>query len=995
MAVRLVRGIGWSRLLDRLADELRQGPADPFARSRVVVSSAATGRLVGQEVAARLGISSGIDYLTPPKLMAEIASASGVARERSRWLGTPLDLATWDAIDALSTEHRVLARLTGRTAGRRATAARLARLQRWYVDFAPDLVAAWLDGEEVGVDGEPLPERWAWQPALLRATVESLEIDPLETLATIVETASGDPTPTVVLAVDDLTVPQRSAIEALPDLTVIAPTGSAGDEWATGIAGETETLPVPGPSPAPEIQLHDSHGPARQVEVLRDELTRAFAADPTLEPRHVAIICPHPERYARLLDAAFSPTADGIHPGRRLRVQQVVGQSGNPTLRLLSTLLRLGELRASATQLVEILLEEPIAHRWRLDDRQAIIELVGGAGVHWGMDADHRAAFELDGLAQNTWLRGLDRLLIGLTVAPGHDGGLQLAGADIVESSDLETVGTLCEIVSRLRRLTARTASPATIPEWVTRARAAVTDLLGSPPSEQWQLLHTHAVLTRLEADHVGGTTLLTRSEFGHLLTDSLDAPSSRVAAGNGSLIVAPLRELAHVEHRLVALLGVSDDAVPGTSGRMPDSIDLGDLAPDQRKRRLRQLLGHARSARKLLIVRQAYSQRTNDPVPAPAAIGWLLEELGASPEPIAHPPTASSEANYALLPSFDPAGHAGALARRHPTTIGSARSRRRRQALGRPVGTPPQQVSLTQLGRFLADPAKAFLRSAVNLPLYRDPELSDEMPLAIGGLNQWQVVSELLDALKQGRPLDAVIRRLRSNEELPADEIGRAEFAHARARAEQLWAEAAPSWHGELSDTAVDLGFDLPGLGHVRLIDEVRCRSGVAVSITPSRGNDKLIQPWLESLALTAAGTPTQGRLFRLIRDPGDFKSSLVDTRAVGDPEPGAAMARLTTVVRAWALGQHRLIPAPAPTAIRYADEVDRMQLDLSKWRGKPDYRHPKWDSFGEAWELFYDEEVADLFEDPAAPEDPDNGQRSAFGAWSVALYSGLLGGV
>ncbi|SHJ62434.1 DNA helicase/exodeoxyribonuclease V, gamma subunit [Tessaracoccus bendigoensis DSM 12906] len=977
----IVQGRRWSDLLDRLAEQLRQLPADPFKLSRVVVSSAATGRIVGQEVAARLGISAGISYPPPERLMAELAERAGVARDRSRWLGTPLDLATWEAIDALASEHPVLARAADGTGSRRATAGRLARLQRWYVNVAPDLIAAWLHGSDTGADGAPLPERWAWQPALLRATVDALEVDPLETLAAIVEAASVDPTPTILFAVDDLTTPQQKVVEALPGLTEIA-----ADEA------------VDGPRAEVDVALHDSHGPARQVEVLRDELTRAFEADPTLEPRQVAIICPRPERYAQLLDAAFSPATDGAHPGRGLRVQPVARQSGNPTLVLLATLLRLGELRASASQLVDLLLEEPIEHRWLLDDRQAIIELVGGAGVHWGMDADHRAVFALDGLAQNTWLRGLDRLLIGLSVAPGHHGGLALAGADVVESSDLQTVGALCEIVSRLRRLVAQTAVPATIPEWVARSRSAISDLLGCPQDEQWQLMHAHTVLTRLENDHLGSGTLLTRGEFAHLLTGSLTSARARVAAGNGSLMVAPLGELRHVEHRLVALLGVTDDVVPGGSGQLPDSVDLGGLVPDQRQLRLQQLLGHARSAPKLVIVRQAYSQRSNDPVPAPAAISWLLEELGVAPEPIRHPPTASSEANYEGSPSFDPAGHAGALARRQLTSraapVDTARTKRRRQALTRPVGRAPQQVTLGQLGRFLADPAKAFLRSAVNLPLYSEPELADEMPLGLSGLSQWQVVNSLLDALKQDRPLDSVIRRLLGDEQLPADEIGRSEFNRAREQAEKLWAEASGAWHADVVDVPVDLQFDLPVLGQLRLIDEVRCRGGASISVTPSHGLDKLIPPWLESLALTASGTPTPGRLFRLIKDPTNYRSQIVDTRTVGQPDPGAAMTRLSTVLRAYVLGQYRLIPAPATAAIRYADDVGRSRLDARQWRGAPGYRHPKVDRFGPAWALFYDDEVAELFTDRPNPEDPTNGQESAFGAWAVALYGDLLGG-
>lgn len=994
MALRLVRGHRWPDLLDRLAAELAESRHDPFAWSRVIVSSRATGRIISQEVAARLGISAGISYVTPAQLVGRLADDAGVARDRSRWLGVPLEMAIWQAMDSVAATHPLLARATdeSRAGGRRATAQRLAQLMRWYVDTAPDLVAAWLDGDDVDLGGEALPARSAWQPSLLRAAVDALEVDPLDTTSVLIQAASTDETPTFVFCVDELTVPQRLVIEALPSRVVLAPIDSPCAEWAQGLTDSVQELPSP-PLPVPAVTVHDSHGPARQVEVLRDELTRAFAADPTLEPRDAVIICPRPARYAQLLDAAFSESDEAAHPGRTLRLQHVSAQPANPVITLLSTLLRLGELRASATGLVDLMLSGPIAHRWRLRDRQQIIELVGGAGVRWGMDATHRAAFNLEGLAQNTWMRGLDRLLIGLAVAPGHDGGLQLAGTDVVASSDLETIGSLCEIVSRLRRLVADTSVPRTVPGWVEVSRSVLSDLVGVARDDEWQILQTHALLARLESDLAGNETLLTRRDFSHLLAGAAGSPRERVAAGNGSLLVAPLGELRHVEHRLVAFLGVTDDVVPGPSAAMPDSIDLGSAAPDRRSARLAHLLGHARSAERVLIVEQASSQRTNRPVPTPSAISWLLEELDVTVAPVTHPPTATSERNFTADPSFDAAAHAGAVARRSAAPIGTTTQRRRHQARTRPLGPVPRQVSLQQLGRFLTDPAKAFLRSAANLALFAEPELSDDIPLELKGLSQWSVVSTLVDALKQERPIDDVIRRLRSDEELPPGEIGRAEFERARRQAELLWGAAGPAWQADIRDVAVDLTVDVPGLGVVRLVDEVRCRGGVAVEVSAGKRLDRLIAPWLGSLALTACGSPTKGRLYRLVQDPTDFSAMIPDVREVGEPTPAGAHARLAVALKAYCLGQHRLIPAPADAAIRYADEIDRGRFDRLQWRGEPTFRHRKWSTGNQAWALFY-EDVADLLTDVPTAEDPTNDGDGAFGRWALALYSGMKDG-
>lgn len=996
MGLSLVRGHRWPALLDQLAELLRAQHTDPFARARVLVSSRATGRIVGQEIAARLGISAGIDYLTPAAMMARFAEAAGVAADRSRWLGSPLDLATWDAIEAIAPRFPVLERAAAvsRPGGRRATATRLARLQRWYLDHAPELVSAWLSGHDGAPDGSPLPERLAWQPALLRAAVEALEVDPLETLAAILEAAAADPVPTHVLAVDELTAPQLRTIEALaagPGVVAVQPFGSPGEAWAGERATQLSSLPGE-PLPAPLVELHDSHGPARQVEVLRDALTAAFEADPTLEPRQVAIVCPQPARYSRLLDAAFAPSELGGHPGRTLRVQDVSGAPDNPVLTATVQLLRLGELRATASELLELLLSAPLAHRWRLNDREAVTELVSGAGVHWGMDAAHRASFDLADVGQSTWMRGLDRLLVGLAVAPGDDAGLGLTGSDSVTASDLDTVGALCEVVSRLRRLIAETASPTTVPGWVSRTRRLLEDFMSVPWQDEGQLLQVRGVLARFEADHAASPTLLSRHEFAHLLRAACRSARARVAAGNGSLLVAPLGELSHVEFRLVAMLGITDDVVPGTALGMPDAVDLGAACPDERESRLRRLLMHATSAERLILVRQHRSPRTDDEISPPAAVSWLLDQLGAHPEPRQHPATATAEENFAEPASFDQDAWAGALARRNPPRSPTLRSRRRSQARSRQRVDPwPTQVTLTQLQRFLADPAKAFLRVGAGIPLYETPSVSDEIPLSLTGLERWGVVTALLDSLKAGASLESVVRQLRSREELPPDEIGRREFEGARDEVALLWAGADGAWHRQVTDHQLDLLLDVDGVGPVRVVDSVRCRGGQALDITASSGEDKLIRPWLESLALTASGTPFPGRLLRLRKERG--QKVLADTQ-VGVQDAARAGEQLATVVRAYCLGQHRLIPAPALPAITYAREATRRAFTRADWSGAPGWRHPKWANMSEAWRLFYDDEVSELLHDELLPEDPHNAQPSAFQAWAVALYSGLTSG-
>ena len=72
------------------------------------------------------------------------------------------------------------------------------------------------------------------------------------------------------------------------------------------------------------VQVHSCHGPARQIDVLREVLLGLLADDPTLEPRDILVMCPDIETYAPLIVAGFG-LGDVVHgaaiPAHRLRVR--------------------------------------------------------------------------------------------------------------------------------------------------------------------------------------------------------------------------------------------------------------------------------------------------------------------------------------------------------------------------------------------------------------------------------------------------------------------------------------------------------------------------------------------------------------------------------------------------------------------------------------------------------------------------------------------------
>ena len=157
------------------------------------------------------------------------------------------------------------------------------------------------------------------------------------------------------------------------------------------------------------MQVHACHGRTRQVEVLREVVVGLLADDPTLEPRDVLVMCPDVETFAPIIAATFAIGAedDAAHPAARLRVRladRALRQT-NALLAVLSQLLELGTARLTASQVLDLAGTPAVRQRFGFDDDELerLRDWTVGAGVRWGLDAEHRARWQLGDVEQGTW----------------------------------------------------------------------------------------------------------------------------------------------------------------------------------------------------------------------------------------------------------------------------------------------------------------------------------------------------------------------------------------------------------------------------------------------------------------------------------------------------------------------------------------------------------------------------------------------------------------
>jgi exodeoxyribonuclease V gamma subunit len=752
------------------------------------------------------------------------------------------------------------------------------------------------------------------------------------------------------------------------------------------------------------LQVHLSHGRDRQVEVLREVLTGLLADDPTLEPRHIAILTPDVDAFAPLLTAAFTaPAGTPNHPAQRFRVlvaDRSVAQV-NPTAALLLDLLRLPDTRVEASALLELCAQPGVAARFGLggDARDRLVELVQRAGVRWGLSAAQREGYGLSGFPQNTWFAGLQRMLLGVALG---ETDLVTTGTvlplDDVESSDVSLIGGLTELVGRLSRLLTEFAAPAPLTEWTQRCRAALSDLVALPPAQEWQLADVWTGLARLAERGAGAGTTLSRHAALRAIEEEFTSAPARGAFGNGSLVVCGLRSLRHVPHRVVVLLGWDAACYPRSARRHGDDLLgveplVGDPSAALADRQALLDAVHA-ATETLVVVAQGRSEATNEEVPLAAPVAELLEALDLTAVAADGRPAAAAVTVHHPLQPFDPRYFdpaCPALRSADPLAFHAARATLAEPVVPRgryvlqPLPEPEltRGVGLDELVGFFANPARALLRARTGVSFADTPDPGDAIPIELPGLARWQVGNRVLQRLRAGASPAAVAKAEWLRGEVPPFALGQAVLDGVLDEARRSVREVAPSLpEPVLHDLA--LSVPVPGHGNVPLVGRVATHGAELLQVEFSSLQPRhRLSAWLRLLVLAAG-------------ESGVWRARVVGKgrRVVYEAPPAAAaLDLLGRYLALYALGLSRPLPASPRLGFAWA-EYRVSQRD-------PEDRLVSRKNFDRCWEYDSDDHWRAFFRypdvlslpagDPPVPG-ADPGERTLVGALASSIWAPVM---
>jgi exodeoxyribonuclease V gamma subunit len=715
------------------------------------------------------------------------------------------------------------------------------------------------------------------------------------------------------------------------------------------------------------LVFHSAHSKVRELEVLHDQLLQLLAkptSAPPLNPRDVIVMVPNIEQMAPAIRAVFGQYKRQDARFIPFDIADMSAKTSSPLIGALDWLLRLPQQRCRMSELVDLLEVGAIATRFGIDPAALpqLTQWMVGAGIRWGLNEDHRSDLGLQACGdQNSAWFGLRRMLLGfasgaVAVDVPLDCVQNIEPYAEVGGLEAELAGALAHLLQALIDWWHEASTPASPEIWAKRCRTLLTAVVRADTDNDKQALRAledGLIAWQQACEHASFSEEVPLVVARSAWLEAIEVPKLNQRFRAGGVTFCTLMPMRAIPFEVVCLLGMNDGDYPRRSLRSDfDLMGLpGTVRPGDRSRRDddRQLMLEALlSARRLFYVSWCgHSVHDNSEQPPSVLVSQLRDYLGAGWGPAV---LSACTTQHPLQPFSRHYFEAGSplltYAREWRTTHTSQDDPEVINPLSAFVPDPNLPLTLNQLIRFLRHPVKTFFRQRLRVTFEEDQdENADEECFTVGALDEYGLVRALLasatsqsQAGEENASVARALNRLRTAGELPLRGFGdlkqqalqdllytmltawheaQARFPHPGERQSvrlqagdvvlEDWIDhlcLGPSPSDPVAGATTSLATAWLELDPGRLLGQEK---------KPIARRDKLLGPWVRSLALAASGVTAQGLLIG--------RDGVLDITPMPQPEAQAMLQQLLTL---WCEGMNTALPLPPKTALAWLADKD-----------------------------------------------------------------------
>jgi exodeoxyribonuclease V gamma subunit len=669
-----------------------------------------------------------------------------------------------------------------------------------------------------------------------------------------------------------------------------------------GVRGNSEYAKVDGLNADESLRIHECYGARRELEVLRDELLRAFSDIEDLKPEDVLIAVPSLDDYAPLVPAVFH-TKENPLP---VRLTELPASEGDEVLEGLLALLELARGgRGRASEVLDLMQLRAVREALGVGEDEEKLEFLADKFRDSGITQGFAIGDEQPG----DWEFSMNRLVAGEFFGSQEpeqsaEGGFQLPVADSM-GSNFSELETFLQWLVDLRSTLLDWQTAASPGEWAERLKKAAAALLAG---EDGRMSEADKILRFLS-----GLAVTTPVDVAVILDwmESETDEANRRASISGATPFGRFKQLHNTPCRVLALVGMQNDNFP--SRTKSPSWDLLRAQPkiwdrnarvDERQMFLDAVLA---PTERLIITASTQNIRTNKKQPFSTCVDELLaaaQKLGVERKALVleHPLQPFSKKYFKNGDTLKkPLGRAQASLAEKIHCAEKTKSPLWSGKLGEQLADR-DEISLESLVAFWKDPAKAYLKAqGIAVPFDEDDDRElDRAMLSANSLDSWKIKDAMMHALIEGSGnMDLLKANLRADRELPPDSLGEKTWESTKSDVEPIATEVAKEKGRHL-----ELVVDVEVQGRIyKVTGSVLLNSSADALIAYRAGKiddaKDFLEPWIKANLANAGGKSLPTLIF--------------DEASNGVPKPKVAILQaealecLRTLVEGFLQGQCR----------------------------------------------------------------------------------------